>query len=340
MQPRLHLGGQAVPREQAAGLLALVDELRRRLDVPPIDEIRLEDAEFNAGVLELGPTCFRWRTRRILFLGVPFLAAVDAAALRAVIAHELGHFSRRHGRLGHWLWRAQAAAEDTHPRVAERCAALGVDVPDAAQVQPAAPCAGAAIFGTSWPLRVNERDRRWQAAHRRTWAMDHAAAGALAAHHAGLLAQALDTPERWRLEAVLGDAVDAAAWAVRAASAAAQTPEGLYLVGRALLEQGDADGVQWPRRCIRGRGELGRAGAPHAGRPGPQVPGCHRGPPERGTAVLQAEGIDEDQLAEDLRGLLLQWLPENRLARVQTRLTTETLEPGLQRGLAACVPLG
>ncbi|HET7866352.1 MAG TPA: hypothetical protein VFL86_18285, partial [Burkholderiaceae bacterium] len=52
------------------------------------------------------------------------------------------------------------------------------------------------------------------------------------------------------------------------------------------------------------------------------------------TAVLQAEGLHEDELAEDLRGLMLQWLPENRLARVQTRLTTEVLEPALQRGLA------
>jgi hypothetical protein len=32
---------------------------------------------------------------------------------------------------------------------------------------------------------------------------------------------------------------------------------------------------------------------------------------------------------------MLQWLPENRLARVQTRLTTEAPEPALQRGLAA-----
>jgi hypothetical protein len=53
------------------------------------------------------------------------------------------------------------------------------------------------------------------------------------------------------------------------------------------------------------------------------------------TAVLQAEDLREDELAEDLRGLMLQWLPENCLARVQTRLTTEAPEPALQRALAA-----
>jgi hypothetical protein len=99
----------AVPRGQAAGLMALVEALRQRLDAPPIDEVRLDDEGFTAGVLELGLGFFRWRTRRILCLGVPFLAAVDETALRAVTAHELGHFSRRHGRLGHWLYRARGA---------------------------------------------------------------------------------------------------------------------------------------------------------------------------------------------------------------------------------------
>jgi len=532
LQPSLRLDGQAVPREQAVGLMALVDELRQRLDVPPIDEVRLDDEDFNAGVLELGPSFFRWRTRRILFLGVPFLASVDAAVLRAVIAHELGHFSRRHGRLGHWLyraraawlWRAQAAdpqdspldramgqlarqfgpwfarhsfshsraceyeadadaavvagpqevaralvqvgvigarlrtfsartwraavrrwpeapgdwtrieqaalhgtpfsseeigavlasepasAEDTHPRVGERCAALGVDSPAASQVQPGPLVAGAAGFGACWPQLVSERDSRWQAGRRRGWAMDHAASGFLVAHHAELVAQAQDTPERWRLEPVLGEALDAAAWAVRAGTPAAQTPEGQYCMGRALLDLGDAGGVQWLRRCIqaeaswavparrtladRGRrflddtqahqngvllarararrawvdervmGDLLRGSLPAADLApwqraalvaalqvhlavreawvlaGAASPGGHPHSvcmlvARLDTAVLHAERIDEDDLAEALRGLILQWLPENHLARVQTRLTTETLEPDLQRGLAA-----
>lgn len=532
LQPSLRLAGQAVPQGQAAGLMALVEGLRQRLDAPPIDEVRLDDEDFNAGVLELGPGFFRWRTRRILCLGVPFLAAVDEATLRAVIAHELGHFSRRHGRLGHWLYRARAAwlwraqpadpldspleramghlarrfgpwfarhsfshsraceyeadadaalaagpqqvaralvqvgvmgarlrafsartwrtavrrwpeapgdwtrvelaavldtpfsgdeiravlaappasAEDTHPSIAERCAALGVDVPEAALVQPGPLCAGAAVFGAFWPQLVAERDRRWQAGRRRGWAMDHGANAILAAHHAELLARDEDTPERWRLEPALGVAVDAATWARRIATPAAQTPEGQYHIGRALLGLGDAGGVQWLRRCIQaeaswavparrtlaeaGRkalddaeahqnevllerararrarvdeqvlGDLLRGSLPAADLApwqraalvaalgvhpavreawvlaGAASPGGHRHEvclllARLDTAALQAEDIREDDLAEDLRGLMLQWLPENRLARVQTRLTTEAPEPALQRALAA-----
>ncbi len=532
LQPGLRLAGQAVPPGQAAVLMGLLEGLRQRLDAPSVDEIRLDDEDFNAGVLELPLGVFRWRTRRILCLGMPFLAAVDEAALRAVTAHELGHFSRRHGRLGHWLYRARAAwlwraqpadpldspleramgrlarwfapwfarhsfshsraceyeadadaaaaagpqqvaralvqvgvmgarlrsfsartwrhavrrwaeapgdwtrveqaalldtpfssdeiravqaappasAEDTHPSMAERCAALGVDVPDATQLQPGPLCAGAAVFGSLWPQLVAERDRRWQARRRRVWAMDHAASAVLAAHHAELRARAPDSAECWRLEPALGEAVDAAVWARRAATPAAQTAEGQYLIGRTLLELGDASGVPWLRRCIQAEASwavparrtladagrrvldgaeaqqnevlLERARARRArvdeqvlgellgGRlpaadlapwqrtallaalrahpavreawvlAGEASPGGHRHEvclllARLDTAVLQAEDLREDDLAEDLRGLMLQWLPENRLARVQTRLTTEAPEPVLQRGLAA-----
>jgi Zn-dependent protease with chaperone function len=107
MQPSVRPEGEVLSPVRAPRLHALVEDLRVQLDAPPIDEIRLEEGEFNAAALELGPGLFRWRTRRILFLGVPLLAIVDTAALRAVIAHELGHFSRRHGRLGHWVYRAR-----------------------------------------------------------------------------------------------------------------------------------------------------------------------------------------------------------------------------------------
>lgn len=532
LQPSLRLEGRALPRAQAAGLMAQIEALRQRLDAPPIDEVRLDDEDFNASVLELGPGLFRWRTRRILALGVPFLASVDETALRAVIAHELGHFSRRHGRLGHWLYRARAAwlwraqasdpqdspleramghlarrfgpwfarhsfihsraceyeadadaaaatgppqvaralvqvgvigarvrafhartwraavrrwpeapadwtrieqaawrdtpftgddihalqaaapasADDTHPGVAERCVALGVAMPDAATSQPEPECAGAAVFGSAWPGIVADRDRRWQAARRRNWAMDHAASAVLAAHHAQLLARPEDTPERWRLEPVLGEAIDAAGWARRAAMPVAQAPEGQYLIGRALLDLGDATGVHWLRRCIqaeaswavparraladagrrflddavvhqnevllqRARGRRARVdeqvqGDLQGGRlpaadladwqraalvaalrvhpavrdawvlAGTASPGGHRHEvclllAKIDTAVLQAEDLREDDVAEDLRGLMLQWLPENCLACVQTRLTTEAPEPILQRTLAA-----
>jgi hypothetical protein len=48
-------------------------------------------------------------TRFAITLGVPLLAALSRDQVLAVIAHELGHFSRRHGRLGHWLYRVRVS---------------------------------------------------------------------------------------------------------------------------------------------------------------------------------------------------------------------------------------
>ena len=38
---------------------------------------------------------------------MPLLLVLDRRQVLAIIAHEFGHFSRRHGRLGNWLYRAR-----------------------------------------------------------------------------------------------------------------------------------------------------------------------------------------------------------------------------------------
>lgn len=113
LQPTLHVPGRPLRRMDAPGLYAMVDELARLERSPRIAAIHVDDS-FNAGALELGRGWLPWRVRRVLILGGPLLATLPAAGVRAVIAHELGHFSREHGRLGHWIYRArqgwQAAA--------------------------------------------------------------------------------------------------------------------------------------------------------------------------------------------------------------------------------------
>jgi Peptidase family M48 len=49
--------------------------------------------------------------RRTLLLGVPLLKVLQEDEVKAVIAHELGHLSRQHGRLGHWIYRVRAKWE-------------------------------------------------------------------------------------------------------------------------------------------------------------------------------------------------------------------------------------
>ena len=57
--------------------------------------------EANAGVLELG------RRRRVMFVGLPLLQLITERGLRAVIAHEYGHYAGGDTRLGPWIHRTR-----------------------------------------------------------------------------------------------------------------------------------------------------------------------------------------------------------------------------------------
>ncbi|RZI57372.1 MAG: hypothetical protein EOP37_20590 [Rubrivivax sp.] len=107
-QPSWHGSPQRLNRDQAPRLYARVDEMTDAIGAPRLHAIAI-DASINAGALEEHRGVSLRPTRRVLILGLPLLRLLDTAAAEAVIAHELGHFSRRHGRLGHWLYRTRAA---------------------------------------------------------------------------------------------------------------------------------------------------------------------------------------------------------------------------------------
>jgi len=108
MRPFHETPGTPVSRDQAPGLFEDVEQLAEQIGAPRIDEIRLAD-DFNASAMNAPVRWQPWRKRRVLMLGVPLLALTDVATAKSVIAHELGHFSHRHGRLGHWVYRAREA---------------------------------------------------------------------------------------------------------------------------------------------------------------------------------------------------------------------------------------
>lgn len=108
LQPFAETVGTLVSREQAPALFNELERLAEGIGAPRIDEIRLVD-DFNAAAMEASMAWRFWRKRRVLVLGVPLLALTDVDDARGVIAHELGHFSHRHGRLGQWIYRARVA---------------------------------------------------------------------------------------------------------------------------------------------------------------------------------------------------------------------------------------
>ncbi|GAA2370143.1 M48 family metallopeptidase [Streptomyces cuspidosporus] len=88
-----------VSRRRAPALWAAVEELAVGVGTAPPDAIRLT-TEVNASVTEDATFLGLMPGRRTLYLGLPLVVGLPPAELRAVLAHELGHFSRRHSRFG------------------------------------------------------------------------------------------------------------------------------------------------------------------------------------------------------------------------------------------------
>jgi Zn-dependent protease with chaperone function len=103
MRPRYRDSGKSIARKDAPELYDTLDDLKTKLDVGRRIDVRLDD-EVNASAREARGLFGLVGTRRVLTLGLPLLALLGKEETRAVIAHEFGHFSRRHGRLGHWLY--------------------------------------------------------------------------------------------------------------------------------------------------------------------------------------------------------------------------------------------
>src|SRR6266540_1268775 len=106
VRPTYRLPGRELKPEEAPQLFAEIDALRKKLRVPGRMQVLIDDS-FNASAAETRGLLGLVGTRRVLTLGIPLLAALSRSQLLGVIGHEFGHFSRRHGRFGHWLYRAR-----------------------------------------------------------------------------------------------------------------------------------------------------------------------------------------------------------------------------------------
>lgn len=105
-RPSFRFQGRPLAIEEAPRLYAEMERLRQALQVPSRMLVYLDNS-FNASATETRGLFGLLGTNCALTLGVPLLVALSREQVVAVIAHEFGHFSRRHGRLGHWLYRAR-----------------------------------------------------------------------------------------------------------------------------------------------------------------------------------------------------------------------------------------
>ncbi|WP_305789180.1 M48 family metalloprotease [Symbioplanes lichenis] len=111
--------GIPVTRQDAPELWALLDGAAAAAGTRAPDRVTIV-ADAVAKLIERTRLLGLAGGRRDFYLGLPLLQAWDAAHLRAVAAHELGHFSPRLGRLAPLAWRGRTAVGRVVPRISRR----------------------------------------------------------------------------------------------------------------------------------------------------------------------------------------------------------------------------
>jgi Zn-dependent protease with chaperone function len=104
--------------DQAPYLWQLVHELAAVVRTRVPDEIRIVP-DVNAAVVEHSRLLGLVGGRRFLYVGLPLLQVFTLDQLRSVLAHELGHYSGRHTRLGAIAYRGRMAIGGTIGRIGQ-----------------------------------------------------------------------------------------------------------------------------------------------------------------------------------------------------------------------------
>ncbi|WP_151633784.1 M48 family metallopeptidase [Noviherbaspirillum aerium] len=108
--------GRRITREEAPQLFEVLDKMRRKLKGPPIHHV-LVDERFNAAVAQLPRWGFFGGHTNYLMLGLPYMLGVPASEMLATVAHEYGHLSNSHGKLGAWVYRQRRTFGALHEQV-------------------------------------------------------------------------------------------------------------------------------------------------------------------------------------------------------------------------------
>ncbi len=108
--------GTEMKREQAPALFDLIHEVTNTLNGPKIHHVLLS-GDFNAGIVQIPEFGMMGWLSNYLVVGLPLLQALSPAEFRAVLAHEVGHLSGKHGRFSGWIYRLRRSWVEVLTRV-------------------------------------------------------------------------------------------------------------------------------------------------------------------------------------------------------------------------------
>lgn len=108
MRPSFPIQGEAIDVDSAPRFFERLAVLKNKMGVTQRIHVLVDDA-FNAGMASTHGLFGLIGVRHVMVLGLPLVQSLTEEELDAVIAHELGHLSKRHGFFGHWIYRARAS---------------------------------------------------------------------------------------------------------------------------------------------------------------------------------------------------------------------------------------
>lgn len=108
--------GIPLTKQTAPDLFDEINSLNRVLKTVKIHKVLLTH-EYNAAVAQIPRFgILGWHTN-YLIIGLPLLQALSQDQFRAVLAHELGHLSRSHGKFGAWIYRVRKTWQELMDRL-------------------------------------------------------------------------------------------------------------------------------------------------------------------------------------------------------------------------------
>lgn len=100
--------GRELSRQEAPVLFQRIDELQAKMHGPRIQHVLITD-ELNAAIVQHPAMGLLGWERNYLILGLPLLQVMAEDEALSVVAHEYGHLSGYHSRLGGFIYRFRAA---------------------------------------------------------------------------------------------------------------------------------------------------------------------------------------------------------------------------------------
>jgi Zn-dependent protease with chaperone function len=98
--------GQEIKGDEAPRLFDLINEVRRVVDGPRVSHVLISDY-FNAGIQQVSRFGLFGLGKTYLVIGLPLMHALTPAEFRAIMAHEFGHLSSKHGQFTGWVYRVR-----------------------------------------------------------------------------------------------------------------------------------------------------------------------------------------------------------------------------------------